>query len=103
MLDFMHRPWTWRRTAWVVYNYLLSCGTYEAGRYATWNQRDGLAGFGPIRATNSMGQQLLCYSLCCSILVYQFWSDLRLRNFYRGGYFNFRTVKYLELCTSNLY
>ena len=37
----------------------LSCGTYEARRSATWNQRDRLTGFEPVRAKISMEQQLL--------------------------------------------
>ena len=43
----------------LVYNYLFSCGTYEAGRSATWNKRDRFTGFGTVMSTISVEQKYL--------------------------------------------
>ena len=44
----------------------LSCGTYKAGLYATFNRRDRLTDFGPVRATSYVKQHNLAVSLSSS-------------------------------------
>ena len=43
----------------------LYCGTYEAGRFSTWNQRDSLTGFWPVRTTSSVEQR----HQCCTVIL----------------------------------